>query len=114
MQAQEDKLDELFKLQRILQTRLIQAKRYPKYIDTQVSGLCTAIIHEAVELQRLTSWKWWKQAQPIDYHKASEELTDIWHFVIDLSLVLGLTPEKILAEYTKKNLVNHQRQESGY
>src|SRR3990167_125964 len=106
MQAEQDKLDELFNLQKILQTRLIQANRYPKYIDTQVSGLCTAIIHEAVELQRLTSWKWWKQAQPIDFKIAREELADIWHFVIDLSLVLGLTPKMLLEQYQKKNMIN--------
>ena len=114
MQVEQDKLVEIFKLQKSLQDRLIKSRRYPETIDKQVSGLCTAIIHEVVELQRLTSWKWWKHPQPIDYENAREELADIWHFVVDLSLVLGLTPDKMLEEYKKKNLVNHQRQEKGY
>ena len=111
---QRDKLYEIFVLQIKLHDRLIAAKRYPPTIDKQVSGLCTAIIHEAVELQRLTSWKWWKQIQPIDYQKAREELADIWHFVVDLSLVLGLTPEKLVEEYQRKNLINHKRLDEGY
>ena len=114
MQVHQDKLDEMFKLQKILQDRLVKSRRYPATIDKQVSGLCTAIIHEAVELQRLTSWKWWKQAQPINYEMAREELADIWHFVVDASLVLGLTPEKMLQEYKIKNLQNHQRQNDKY
>src|SRR3990167_493447 len=106
MQVHQDKLDEMFKLQKILQDRLVKSRRYPATIDKQVSGLCTAIIHEAVELQRLTSWKWWKQAQPINFKIAREELADIWHFVIDLSLVLGLTPKMLLEQYQKKNMIN--------
>jgi len=115
MQKQQNrKLDKLFMLQKLFQQRLINDGKYPQTVDGQVGGLCTAIIHEAVELQRLTAWKWWKKPQPIDYTKAREELADIWHFVIDLSLVLGMTPELILEEYHKKNLANHQRQDVGY
>jgi dimeric dUTPase (all-alpha-NTP-PPase superfamily) len=34
--------------------------------------------------------------------------------VISLAQVLGMTPEDVHAAYTKKNKVNHDRQESGY
>ena len=70
--------------------------------------------HEAIELQRLTSWKWWKKPTPIDIELAKEELIDIWHFVVQASLELGLTPEDILSEYERKNQINRQREATGY
>ena len=45
---------------------------------------------------------------------AREELIDIWHFVIQASLELGLTPDDILDEYKIKNEINKERQRSGY
>ncbi len=74
-----------------------------------------AIIHEAVELQRLTNWKWWKK-KPIEFDEseAKEELIDIWHFVVDASIELGMTPPHILDEYLKKNQINKDRQKNGY
>ena len=38
-------------------------------------------MHEAVELQRTTNWKWWKTPTEFDQNEAREELIDIWHFV---------------------------------
>lgn len=79
-----------------------------------MSALSTAIIHEAVELQRLTNWKWWKKPTGFDITSAREELIDIWHFVVQASIELGMTPSDILEEYSKKNKVNRDRQTSGY
>ena len=45
---------------------------------------------------------------------AKEEIIDIWHFVIQASLELGMTPSDILKEYSKKNQVNRNRQEYNY
>lgn len=114
MQVQTDKLDAIFDLQRKLQARLRDSKTYPLFIDEQVSGLCTAIIHEAVELQRLTNWKWWKKQQPLDFKEAHKEIIDLWHFLVDVSIVTGLDPQKILDEYKEKNKINHTRQDEGY
>ena len=52
----------------------------------------------------------------IAVHKAEarEELADIWHFLIQASLELGLTPDDILKEYQRKNEINRQRQKDGY
>ncbi len=88
--------------------------RYPNSGEGRVSALSTAIIHEAVELQRLTSWKWWKRPAPFDAAAAKEELIDIWHFVVQASIELGMTPSDIVEEYSKKNIVNRNRQTSGY
>jgi dimeric dUTPase (all-alpha-NTP-PPase superfamily) len=82
--------------------------------EERLSALCTAIIHEAVELQRLTNWKWWKKAVEFDKNHAKEELIDIWHFVVDASIELEMTPHDILTAYIAKNQINRDRQRNGY
>ncbi len=109
----EDKLDSIFSLQKGL-TDMMNLDRYPKDTEGKVSALCTAIIHEAVELQRTTNWKWWKISAAFNEVEAREELIDIWHFVIQASLELNLTPDDILKEYERKNEINRQRQKDGY
>jgi dimeric dUTPase (all-alpha-NTP-PPase superfamily) len=111
-----DKLDKIFELQKQLDRR-IQAKNLNAFPDTQgglLSGLCTAIIAEACELQRLTNWKWWKTPKVINVEEAKEEAVDILHFLVSTFIALGMTPQDILAEYERKNKINHQRQEQGY
>ena len=109
----EDKLESIFSLQKGL-TGMMNLDRYPKDMEEKVSALCIAIIHEAVELQRTTNWKWWKTPTKFNQDDAKEELVDIWHFVVQASLELGLTPDEILDEYRRKNEINRQRQKEGY
>jgi dimeric dUTPase (all-alpha-NTP-PPase superfamily) len=108
-----DKLELIFSLQKGL-AEMMNLDRYPKDVEGRISALCTAIIHEAVELQRTTSWKWWKKPTPFNIDDAKEELIDIWHFVVQASLELNLTPEDIIAEYKRKNEINRDRQRNGY
>ena len=58
--------------------------------------------------------KWWKTPVTFDTDHAKEELIDIWHFVVQASLELGLKPKDILEEYQRKNTINHKRQREGY
>ena len=109
----EDKLEEIFSLQKGL-TKMMNLGRYPDDIEGRVAALCTAMIHEAVELQRTTNWKWWKKPTEFNQAEAREEMIDIWHFLIQASLELGLTPDDILKEYQRKNEINRQRQKDGY
>ena len=109
----EEKLDDIFKLQKNLE-KMMSLDRYPKDTQGKISALCTAIIHEAVELQRTTSWKWWKKPTPFNEDEAREELIDIRHFVVQASLELNMSPQDILKEYQKKNQINRQRQLDGY
>ena len=108
-----DRLDEIFELQKDL-SEIIKSDRYPNDIEGKVSALSTAIMHEAVELQRTTNWKWWKTPTEFDQNDAREELIDIWHFVVQASIELKLTPDDILDEYKRKNQINHERQKNGY
>ena len=109
----EDKLEEIFSLQKGL-TEMMNLDRYPNDVEGRVSALCTAMIHEAVELQRTTNWKWWKKPTEFNQAEAKEELIDIGHFLIQASLELELTPDDILKEYQRKNEINRQRQKDGY
>ena len=108
-----DKLDQMFQLQSEL-AKIMPQGRYPRDIEERVSLLCTAIIHESIELQRLTNWKWWKNPIQFDQKLAKEELIDIWHFVIQTSLELGLSPDDIIQEYQRKNNINIERQHNNY
>ena len=109
----DDRLGSIFAMQKGL-ADMMNLDRYPKDTEGKVAALCTAIIHEAVELQRTTNWKWWKKPIPFNSAEAKEELIDIWHFVVQASLELNLTPDDIVEEYKRKNQINRDRQKNGY
>ena len=109
----DDRLGSIFAMQKGL-ADMMNLDRYPKDSEGRVAALCTAIIHEAVELQRTTNWKWWKKPIPFNSAEAKEELIDIWHFVVQASLELNLTPDDIVEEYKRQNQINRDRQKSGY
>ena len=106
-------MDVIFNLQKGL-SDMMNLDRYPKDTEGRISALCTAIIHEAVELQRITNWKWWKTPVEFNESEAREELIDIWHFVVQASIELKITPDEILEEYKRKNNINREREINGY
>ncbi len=108
-----DKLDDIFQMQQDLE-KYVTSSRYPKKLEAKISSLSVAIIHEAVELQRLTNWKWWKRSQDFNILLAKEEVVDILHFVIQASLELGMSPTELVKEYSKKHNINKKRQELKY
>lgn len=79
-----------------------------------LSNTCTAIIHESVELQNLTNWKWWKKPVPFDQDLAVEETIDLLHFVLQLFIILNIKTDQIVREFEKKHKINMERQRSGY
>jgi dimeric dUTPase (all-alpha-NTP-PPase superfamily) len=108
-----DALEIIFKLQKEL-AQITTSTRYPRVKEERISLLATAMVHEAIELQRLTNWKWWKMPTKFDQTRAREEVIDLWHFLVQTSIELGMTPKEILDEYLKKNQINKERQEKGY
>lgn len=111
--AGDDTLEAIFGLQKGF-SAYVDDTRYPRERQERISALCTAIIQEAAELQATTNWKWWKRQTEFDEASAREELIDIWHFVVQASLELGLSPSDVLDEYKRKNRINIERQEKGY
>lgn len=111
-----DRLERMFSAQRRVTAMTgSDPPGYPRDVDGRVSALCTAIIQEAVELQNTTGWKWWKQrTSPLDMAHAREELVDVLHFAVQAAIVLGMSPDDLVAEYERKAAINVRRQEAGY
>jgi dimeric dUTPase (all-alpha-NTP-PPase superfamily) len=66
------------------------------------------------ELTDSVPWKWWAKYQKFDEQNARVEVVDLFHFLISLAQVLGMSADDVFAAYVKKNEVNFKRQESGY
>jgi dimeric dUTPase (all-alpha-NTP-PPase superfamily) len=66
------------------------------------------------ELVDSVPWKWWAKYQAFDQQNARVEVVDLFHFLISIAQVLGMSADDVYQAYVKKNQVNHQRQDSGY
>ena len=105
-----DKLTEMYDMQTKLDQRIITERGIAKTTDEWVVGLTIAMESEIDEIRREVSWKWWKNAKPIDQDALQGEVIDMWHFLLSLSRVVGLTPDDIHRIYMEKNAENHARQ----
>ncbi len=111
-----DSLKEIFKEQYELNNRI--------GIDTEnlteeerikwVLNYTRALQQECSELIDSVPWKWWAKYQQFDVQNAKVEVVDIMHFLVSIAQVLGMSAEDFFEAYTKKNSVNHNRQDSGY
>ncbi|OHE73250.1 MAG: dUTPase [Verrucomicrobia bacterium GWC2_42_7] len=111
-----DKLEEIFKLQGELNNRIgVQLENLNEEQKTQwILNYTRAMQQELCELVDSVPWKWWAKYQKFDEQNARVEVIDLFHFLISLAQVLGLSAEDVYNIYLQKNKVNHQRQESGY
>ena len=113
----QDKLEEMFRLQSELNARIGVAdfSAMPEEEQTKwILNYCRAMTQELAELTDSVPWKWWAKYQKFDKQNARVEVVDLFHFLISLAEVLGMSAEDVFNLYTQKNKVNHQRQESGY
>lgn len=79
-----------------------------------VLNYCRAMSQEIAELTDSVPWKWWAKYQQFDLQNARVEVVDLFHFLISLAQVLGMSADDVFEAYVKKNAVNLQRQETGY
>jgi dimeric dUTPase (all-alpha-NTP-PPase superfamily) len=111
-----DKLDEIFDLQDALNKRIgvntdaMSEEEKAKW----VLNYTRAMQQEIAELIDSVPWKWWAKYQEFDEQNAKVEVIDLFHFLISIAQVMGMTPEDVYNGYMKKNKVNHNRQDSGY
>ena len=111
-----DKFDEIFSMQDTLNKRIgvntdgMSDEAKAKW----VLNYTRAMQQEMSELIDSVPWKWWAKYQEFDEQNAKVEVVDLFHFLISLAQVLGMTPEDVHEAYLKKNKVNHERQVSGY
>ena len=73
-----------------------------------------AMQQEMAELTDSVPWKWWAKYQKFDEQNARVEVVDLFHFLISIAQVLGMSADDVFQAYLKKNEVNFKRQESGY
>ncbi len=73
-----------------------------------------AMQQELAELVDSVPWKWWARYQKYDEQNARVEVVDLFHFLVSLAHVLGMSADDVYQAYLKKNQVNHERQDSGY
>ena len=111
-----DKLDEIFEQQKELNKRIVVNTDALSVDDKAqwVLNYTRAMQQEIAELIDSVPWKWWAKYQEFDEQNAKVEVVDLFHFLISIAQVLGMSPEDVYQAYVKKNKVNHNRQESGY
>jgi dimeric dUTPase (all-alpha-NTP-PPase superfamily) len=111
-----DQLRELFRMQQALNERIgVQTAGMSDEDKTKwVLNYCRAMSQEIAELTDSVPWKWWAKYQQLDLQNARVEVVDLFHFLISLAQVLGMSADDVFQAYLAKNAVNFQRQESGY
>jgi dimeric dUTPase (all-alpha-NTP-PPase superfamily) len=111
-----DQLRELFRMQQALNERIgVNTVGMHEEEKTKwVLNYCRAMNQEIAELTDSVPWKWWARYQRFDQQNARVEVVDLFHFLISLAQVLGMSADDVFQAYLKKNEVNFRRQDSGY
>ncbi len=112
----EDMLEAMFRMQAELNRRIgvdttaLPEERQPEWI----LNFCRALQQETAELVDSVPWKWWARYQTYDRQNARVEIVDLFHFLISLAQIVGLSARDVHDLYMQKNRRNFERQESGY
>jgi dimeric dUTPase (all-alpha-NTP-PPase superfamily) len=111
-----DRLEEIWRLQETLNQRIgvhtatLTEEEKAKW----VLNYTRAMTQEIAELVDSVPWKWWAKYQKFDEQNARVEVVDLFHFLISIAQVLGMSADDVYRAYLKKNEVNHARQDTGY
>ena len=111
-----DRFEEIFRMQDALNKRIgvstdnlnVEEKAH------WILNYSRAMQQEMAELIDSVPWKWWAKYQDFDAQNAKVEVVDLFHFLVSMAQVLGMSAEDVYQAYLKKNKVNHERQQAGY
>lgn len=111
-----DQLRELWQMQKALNERIgVNMEGMNTEEKTRwILNYTRAMTQEIAELNDSVPWKWWAKYQKFDEQNARVEVVDLFHFLISIAQVLGMSADDVFNAYIKKNAVNFKRQESGY
>ena len=111
-----DILKDMFEKQAELNRRIgVDTTQMPEAEQPKwILNYCRAMSQEVSELTDSVPWKWWAKYQEYNKQNARVEIVDLFHFLISLAQVAGLSAEDVHRLYLEKNKVNFQRQDSGY
>ncbi len=111
-------LDVMFEQQMALNTRcgvnMLDCKVSEEARQRWLLNYVRAMQQELGELTDCVPWKWWANYQVADWENAKTEVIDLFHFLISLAQVLGMSAEDVFARYQQKMDINNKRQDSGY
>ncbi len=113
---QADKLETIWELQRALNLRIgVDTSAMDQEAKVRWAlNYCRAMSQEIAELTDSVPWKWWAKYQTFDEQNARVEVVDLFHFLVSIAQVLGMSADDVHAAYVKKNEVNFKRQDLGY
>lgn len=84
-------------------------------VQIRIKDMMERVIEELMEAANTLKNKPWKQdAQPTDAEHFYEELSDAFHFFVELCILVGMSPKDLFGLYFSKSEVNKFRQRSGY
>ena len=111
-----DRLEQIFAMQAALNKRIgvDTASMDEKQKVEWVLNYSRALSQETAELIDSVPWKWWAKYQKFDPQNARVEVVDLFHFLISIAQVLGMSADDVYQAYLAKNKINHERQDSGY
>lgn len=120
-----DKLTKMVQRQIDLQNHLgidmLSLQKSPKLRQHFINQMMLAVHEEAVEAMRETAYKnpafvrfGWKKHQPYNQEKFQNEIIDLWHFLLNLSIISGMTAKDIYDKYMIKSQENKNRKDDGY
>ncbi len=111
-----DRLEQIFAMQAALNKRIgvDTASMDEKQKIEWVLNYSRALSQETAELIDSVPWKWWAKYQKFDPQNARVEVVDLFHFLISIAQVLGMSADDVYQAYLAKNKINHERQDSGY
>lgn len=114
--SDEDGLKKMFEMQAELNRRIgVDTTSMPEEDQPEwILNYCRALSQETSELIDSVPWKWWAKYQNYDRQNARVEIVDMFHFLISLAQVVGMSADDVVDIYMQKNKVNFERQESGY
>lgn len=119
-----DKLNIVFNIQYKLQEYLgiyKKIKNNKSMRQQYINQMILALHEESVEIMKETAYKnpnlvpfGWKKNQFENTEKFKEEIIDIFHFIINLSIISGMDAEELFKRYINKNKENIKRQKINY
>ena len=128
-------LDEQSRLQEVMEekngsphpsslfTHFLNSQEWPDSIEHQAASQALihmmqwndkALIHELVEMEAETGWKPWAKSAHVNLEAARGEWIDMFHFMLNGALLLGLDDDEIKTRYDAKHAKNEARQHADY
>lgn len=122
---QRDMLNKMFSQQREFMNLLKEKRNFPEFpvdLSTKqgqkfVKSISHECMHELFEsVQLLSDSKDHKNSLSGDFNKEKflEELADVTHYLIEIFILTGISPEQIYEAYMKKGEINNNRIMNGY